>query len=289
LSQNNSHSHNQSWTEVIRPESSLLDIQLHQVWKYRDLLFLLVKRDFVATYKQTILGPLWFFIQPILTTIMFVIFFGRIAKLSTDGVPMIVFYLSGVVMWNYFSECLSKTGAVFKDNATLFGKVYFPRLIMPLSIVISNLVRFGVQFSLFLAIWLYYWLQPQSSIKPNAYIMLLPVLVVVMAALSLGFGLIVSAMTNKYKDLIFLLTFIIQLAMYATPVIYPLSSVGADYRAFMLINPMTAVIETFRYSFLGSGTFESIWLGYSFCFSIVILFLGILVFNKVEKTFMDTV
>ncbi|HTN46284.1 MAG TPA: ABC transporter permease [Flavipsychrobacter sp.] len=289
MSQNNNHSHNQSWTEVIRPESSLLDLQLNQVWKYRDLLFLLVKRDFVATYKQTILGPLWFFIQPVLTTIMFVIFFGRIAKLSTDGVPMIVFYLSGVVMWNYFSECLSKTGTVFKDNATLFGKVYFPRLIMPLSIVISNLVRFGVQFSLFLAIWLYYWLQPQSSIKPNTYIVLLPVLVVVMAALSLGFGLIVSAMTNKYKDLIFLLTFIIQLAMYATPVIYPLSSVGEDYKIFMLMNPMTAVIETFRYSFLGSGTFQSIWLGYSFGFSIVILFLGVLVFNKVEKTFMDTV
>lgn len=278
------------WTEVIKPHSRLLSLNLKEVWRYRDLLVLMVKRDFIATYKQTILGPLWFFIQPILTTLMFVVVFGRIAGISTDGVPMMLFYLAGITLWTYFADCLNKTATVFKDNAPIFGKVYFPRLIMPLSIVTSNLVKLSIQLFLFLCFWVYYLLQPQSNIAPNLYLLLLPLLVLMMAAMSLGFGMLVSAMTNKYKDLIFLLTFAVQLAMYATPVIYPLSSITDPfYRRMLQLNPMTSVVETFRYGFLGSGQMEWLWLLYSFVFSIVILIIGTLVFNKVEKSFMDTV
>ncbi len=277
------------WTEIIRPHTKIFDLNLKEVWRYRDLLLLLVRRDFVATYKQTVLGPLWFFIQPILTTIMFVVVFGRIAGISTDGVPMLIFYLAGVTMWNYFAECLNKTATVFKDNAAIFGKVYFPRLIMPLSIVTSNLVKLSIQFILFLLIWVYYLVQSPESIHPNINISLLPLLVLMMAGMALGFGMLFSAMTNKYKDLIFLLTFAVQLAMYATPVIYPLSSIGSEYKLLIQLNPMTAIVETFRYGFLGSGVMDYWWLLYSFIFTFFILGLGTLVFNKVEKGFMDTV
>ncbi len=277
------------WTEIIRPHTKIFDLNLKEVWRYRDLLLLLVRRDFVATYKQTVLGPLWFFIQPILTTIMFVVVFGRIAGISTDGVPMLIFYLAGVTMWNYFAECLNKTATVFKDNAAIFGKVYFPRLIMPLSIVTSNLVKLSIQFILFLLIWVYYLVQSPESIHPNINISLLPLLVLMMAGMALGFGMLFSAMTNKYKDLIFLLTFAVQLAMYATPVIYPLSSIGSEYKLLIQLNPMTAIVETFRYGFLGSGVMDYWWLLYSFIFTFFILGLGTLVFNKVDNGFMDTV
>ncbi len=283
------HSEKQQWTEVIRPQTGLLDINLPEVWRYRDLLTLLVRRDFVATYKQTILGPIWFFLQPLLTTIMFVVVFGRIAQISTDGLPMLLFYLSGITVWNYFSECLNKTATVFKDNASIFGKVYFPRLIMPLSIVASNLVKFGIQFALFLGIWVYYLLKPGSNVHPNSFILLAPVLLLMMAFLGLGFGLLISAMTNKYKDLVFLLTFAVQLAMYATPVIYPVSSVPEKYQWLLKLNPMTAVVETFRFGFLGSGSFSIGNFLYSIVFSLMMLIIGTLVFNKVEKSFMDTV
>ncbi|RYD51983.1 MAG: ABC transporter permease [Sphingobacteriales bacterium] len=283
------HSKEQVWTEIIRPQTGLLDINLSEVWRYRDLLSLLVRRDFIATYKQTILGPIWFFLQPLLTTVMFVVVFGRIAQISTDGLPMLLFYLSGITVWNYFSECLNKTATVFKDNASIFGKVYFPRLIMPLSIVASNLVKFGIQFALFLGIWVYYLLKPGSNVHPNSFILLAPVLLFIMAFLGLGFGLLISAMTNKYKDLVFLLTFAVQLAMYATPVIYPISSVPEKYQWLIKLNPMTAVVETFRYGFLGSGSFSIGNFLYSLGFSLVMLLMGTLVFNKVEKSFMDTV
>lgn len=279
----------EQWTEIIRPHTKLFDLNLKEVWRYRDLLSLLVRRDFVATYKQTVLGPLWFFIQPILTTIMFVVVFGRIAGISTDGVPMLIFYLAGVTMWNYFAECLNKTATVFKDNAAIFGKVYFPRLIMPLSIVTSNLVKLSIQFILFLLIWVYYLIQSPESIHPNVNISLLPLLVLMMAGMALGFGMLFSAMTNKYKDLTFLLTFVVQLAMYATPVIYPLSSIGAEHKWLVLLNPMTSIIETFRFGFLGSGSINFGWLFYSMGFTVFILVLGTVVFNKVEKSFMDTV
>jgi lipopolysaccharide transport system permease protein len=276
------------WTEIIEPSSGLLDLRLKEVWRYRDLLMLLVKRDFVATYKQTILGPIWFFLQPVLTTLTFTLIFGRIAGIGTDGLPMMLFYLAGITLWNYFSECLNRTATVFKDNAQVFGKVYFPRLVMPLSIVVSNLVKLGIQFILFLGFWTYYIITT-DAVHPNAAILLTPVLVLIMAGLGLGFGMIISAMTTKYRDLVFLLSFGIQLLMYATPVIYPISKIDPEYRWIIQANPMSSVIETFRYGFTGSGTFSLAALGYSSIFAAVVVMLGAIVFNKVERSFMDTV
>jgi lipopolysaccharide transport system permease protein len=280
--------HIENWTEIISPRSSLLDLRLKEVWRYRDLLMLLVRREFVATYKQTILGPIWFFLQPILTTITFVLIFGKIARISTDGVPMIIFYLAGITLWNYFSDSLNRTSTIFKDNASLFGKVYFPRLVMPLSIIISNLIKLGIQFILFLVFWLYYLLV-KGNVHPNYYLLLTPLLVILMGVLGLGFGMIISAMTTKYRDLIFLLTFGIQLLMYATPIIYPLSSIPLRYKWLVLANPMTSIVETFRFGFLGSGNFGWGSLLYSAMMTLVIMSIGILIFNKVEKNFMDTV
>jgi len=276
------------WDEIIQPHTHLLDLPLKEVWRYRDLLFLLVKRDFVATYKQTILGPIWFFLQPILTTLTFTLIFGRIAKISTDGMPMLLFYMAGITLWNYFSECINRTATIFKDNEAVFGKVYFPRLVMPLSIVISNLVKLCIQFSLFLLFWIYY-IVTGNAVHPNMAILLTPILIIIMGGLGLGFGMIISAMTTKYRDLSFLLTFGIQLLMYATPVIYPLSSISGKYKWLIMANPMSSVIETFRYAFLGSGLFNWSGLSYSAGFMIIIMALGTIIFNKVEKSFMDTV
>jgi lipopolysaccharide transport system permease protein len=276
------------WTEVIESRRGLLDLRLKEVWRYRDLLLLLVKRDFVATYKQTILGPIWFFLQPILTTLTFTLIFGRIAGLSTDGIPQMLFYLAGITLWNYFSECLNRTANVFKDNAQVFGKVYFPRLVMPRSIVVSNLIKLGIQFSLFLGIWAYFLLT-NDKVHPNAAALLTPVLIVIMGALGLGFGMIISAMTTKYRDLVFLLTFGVQLLMYATPIIYPMSEIGPKYRWLIMANPMSSIIETFRYGFTGSGTFSLQGLAYSAGFAVAVVILGTIIFNKVERSFMDTV
>jgi lipopolysaccharide transport system permease protein len=278
----------ETWTEVIEPRTRLLDLRLDELWRYRDLVMMFVRRDFVSNYKQTILGPIWFFLQPLLTTLTFVIIFGRVAQLSTDGLPMILFYLAGVTVWNYFAETLNKTASVFKDNAQMFGKVYFPRLTMPFSIVVSNLVRFIIQFALFLVVWVYYYLST-DAIHPNYLIVLTPLLVILMGLLALGLGMIISAMTTKYKDLIFLLTFGVQLLMYATPIIYPLSSLSDKYKWLILANPMTSIVETFRYAFLGSGSFSWGYLGYSALSTIAILLIGAIIFNKVEKSFTDTV
>lgn len=281
----------EKWTEVIEPRTSLFDLRLKEVWRYRDLLMLLVKRDFVATYKQTVLGPIWFFLQPILTTITFTLIFGRIAGISTDGVPMLLFYMAGITLWNYFSECLNRTATVFKDNAQVFGKVYFPRMVMPLSIIISNLVKLGIQFLLFLCFWAFY-LITTDGVHPNIYVLLTPVLVLLMGGLGLGFGLIISAMTTKYRDLVFLLTFGVQLLMYATPVIYSLSDpkiAASSYSWILHLNPMAPIVETFRYGFLGKGAFNWGELGYSCIFTLVVVALGTVIFNKVEKSFMDTV
>jgi lipopolysaccharide transport system permease protein len=279
---------NENWTEVIEPRTHFLDLRLKDVWRYRDLLMLFVRRDFVATYKQTILGPIWFFLQPVLTTLTFTLIFGKIAGISTDGLPMVLFYLAGITLWNYFSECLNRTATILKDNAQIFGKVYFPRLVMPLSIIVSNLVKLGIQFALFLCFWGYF-LVTSSTVYPNSLILLFPLLIIIMGGLGLGFGLMITAMTTKYRDLIFLLTFGVQLLMYATPVIYPLSTIGAKYKIFIQANPMTPIIETFRYSFLGTGTFSWLMLGYSFLFMLVVMFLGVVIFNRVERSFMDTV
>ena len=278
-----------AWQIEIRPQPRFLEFNLKEIWRYRDLLTLLVRRDFVAFYKQTILGPLWFFIQPLLTTAMYFIIFTRVARLSTDGVPPMLFYLAGITCWNYFSESLTKTSETFIANANIFGKVYFPRLIIPLSIVLSSLIRLGIQFLLFLALWLYYLLVVKS-IEPNWWALaLLPLLIILMAALGLGLGIIFSSLTTKYRDLRFLLTFGIQLAMFATPVVYPLSLAPEKYKWLIVANPFTAIIETFRYAFLGKGDMNWVYLGYSAGITVGILIIGMLIFNKVEKNFMDTV
>lgn len=279
---------NDKWTTIIGEETSIFKINFREVWRYKDLLFLFVKRDFVTFYKQTILGPLWFIIQPLLTTAMFVIVFGNIAKLSTDGAPKIVFYLAGVTIWSYFSDTLTKTASVFTTNASIFGKVYFPRLIMPLSLVFSALIKFGVQFSIFLAV-LFYFILTDSNVHPNAYVLLTPILILIMAILSLGLGMIISSMTTKYKDLSFLVTFGVQLFMYATPVVFPLSTLPPVYQSIIILNPLTGIFECFRYAFLGAGSFQFSMLLYSVLVSFAILVIGTIVFNKVEKSFIDTV
>lgn len=276
------------WDLIIEPQTSLLDLNLKDVWRYRDLLWLLVKRDFVSFYKQTILGPLWFFIQPLFTTIIFTFIFGNLAGLSTDGLPQPLFYMAGITAWNYFADCLTKTSTVFRDNANIFGKVYFPRLIMPLSIVVSNLVRFGVQMLLFFMMMAYY-AYTGGSFAPNAYVLLFPVLVLQMALLGLGLGLVITALTTKYRDLAFLITFGVQLMMYATTVIYPLSAAPANYKWLIELNPMTGIIEAFRFGFLGQGELTFSSFGYSVVFTLVALVLGVIIFNKTEKTFVDTV
>jgi lipopolysaccharide transport system permease protein len=276
------------WDLVIEPQGSLLQLNLKDVWRYRDLLWLLVKRDFVSFYKQTILGPLWFFIQPLFTTLIFTFVFGNLAGLSTDGLPQPLFYMAGITAWNYFADCLTKTSTVFRDNANIFGKVYFPRLIMPLSIVVSNLVRFGVQMLLFFMMMAYY-AYTGGSFAPNAYILLFPVLVLQMALLGLGLGLVITALTTKYRDLAFLISFGVQLMMYATTVIYPLSAAPAKYKWLIELNPMTGIIEAFRFGFLGQGELTLSSFGYSVAFTLVALVLGVIIFNKTEKTFVDTV
>jgi lipopolysaccharide transport system permease protein len=278
-----------AWTEIIEPKKKLFDLKLKEAWYYRDLLFLWVKRDFTATYKQTILGPAWIFLQPLLMTLMFTLVFGRFANLSTDGLPKILFYLAGVTIWNYFSESFTKTATVFKDNANLFGKVYFPRIIMPLSIVTSNLVRFIIQFSLFIGFIVYYKYIGNNQVMPNAMVWITPFLLLIMAGFALGAGMIISSMTTKYRDLAFLLTFGVQLLMYATPVIYPVNALPEKYRVYVLANPIAPVVETFRYAYLGTGAFSWTSLMYSFTAMVVILFVGVVIFNKVEKNFMDTV
>ena len=276
------------WDLVIEPQSSLFELHLKDVWRYRDLLWLLVKRDFVSFYKQTILGPLWFFIQPLFTTIIFTFVFGNLAGLSTDGLPQPLFYMAGITAWNYFADCLTKTSTVFRDNAQIFGKVYFPRLIMPLSIVVSNLVRFGVQMLLFFMMIGYYAFSG-AAFHSNSFVLLFPILVLLMALLGLGLGLIITALTTKYRDLAFLITFGVQLMMYATTVIYPLSAAPAKYKWLVELNPMTEIIEAFRYGFLGQGVLTWQSLGYSVIVTLVSLVLGVIIFNKTEKTFVDTV
>lgn len=285
----------QNWTTVIKPKNGLFEVDLKEIWKYRDLLTLFVKRDIITQYKQTILGPLWFFIQPAITVIMYMVVFGGIAGIPTDGIPQPLFYLAGVCMWQYFADCLTKTSNTFVTNSGIFGKVYFPRLIMPLSNVTSNLVRFSIQFLLFVVVYIYYAIIGTVAC-PNWYFLLFPLLVVMMAGLALGFGIIISSMTTKYRDLQILFSFIVSLWMYGTPIVYPLSQVrgkmvlGLDLEFIMCLNPVTAVIETFKYGALGAGEFIGWgWLAYSFVFMLVLLALGILIFNRVQKSFMDTV
>ena len=272
----------------ISSDHSLLELKIKDTWAYRDLLWLLVRRDFVSLYKQTILGPLWFIIQPLLTTIIYTVVFGNIAHISTGGIPGPLFYMAGITAWNYFSDCFIKTSGVFRDNAGVFGKVYFPRLVVPFSIIVSNMVRFGIQILLFIVFILYYSMQG-AAVHPNAILLLFPFLVILTAALGLGSGMIISALTTKYRDLTFLVSFGMQLLMYATTVIYPLASAPAKYKWLIIANPMTAIIETFRYGFLGEGSFSWSLLGYAVSVTLVLLMLGVIVFNRVERSFIDTV
>ncbi|MFB9844062.1 ABC transporter permease [Mucilaginibacter ginsenosidivorans] len=282
----------ENWDIEITPQNSLFDLRLKDTWHYRDLLWLLVRRDFVSFYKQTILGPLWFFIQPAITVAIYTLVFSNLAGISTEGVPAPLFYLAGTIIWNYFSECLTKTSTVFKDNSAMLGKVYFPRLIMPLSIVFSNLIRFAVQFLLFIVLMLYFAFFKGVEIHLTIYVLLFPLLIVLIAAMGLGLGMIISAVTTKYRDLAFVIAFGVPLLMYTTTVIYPLSTAVTRYPAYSWViryNPITPVIETFRYGFFGSASFSWGLLGYSATVTAAMLLLGIVIFNKVEKTFVDTV
>ncbi|ODT52008.1 MAG: ABC transporter permease [Paludibacter sp. 47-17] len=276
------------YTTIIKPKNRLFEVDFRELWQYRDLFAMFVKRDIITQYKQTVLGPAWFFIQPVLTTVMFRIVFAGIAGISTDGLPEPLFYLAGIVTWQYFADCLNKTSTTFTTHQGIFGKVYFPRLIVPLATVASNLVRMGIQFLLFVAVYLYYFIAG-VAIAPTLYLLLLPVLVVMLAGLALGFGIIISSMTTKYRDLTILFSFIVQLWMYATPVIYPLSTMSEKRQALMALNPVTSIVETFRVATMGIGTFDWNHLIYSFVFMVVLLAVGIVVFNKVQRSFMDTV
>ena len=277
------------WTMIIRPQEKLWKVNLGEIWAYRDLIELFVKRNIVVQYKQTILGPLWYLIQPILTVIMNMVVFGGIANMSTDGVPQALFYMAGNVCWFYFSDCLNQTSSTFVANQAMFGKVYFPRMVVPISTVISNLLRFGIQAGLFVAFWLYFF-ATGSNISLNWAILLVPVLVFMLAGLGLGFGILISSFTTKYRDLTILFTFVVQLWMYATPIVYPISMVTNEtLRTIIMLNPMTSIIEAFKYATLGQGYFSWGALGYSFAFMSILLVWGIVIFNKVQRSFMDTV
>jgi lipopolysaccharide transport system permease protein len=281
----------ENWDLVIKPSSKWYHLPFQEIWRYRDLLLLFVRRDFVSLYAQTILGPIWFFIQPIITSLTFTVIFQFIAEMSTDGVPGILFYLCGTTLWTYFSDTLTKTSDTFITNANIFGKVYFPRIVVPLSVVVSNLIKLGIQFLMFIAVWLFF-LWKGDSVHPTSAIFLVPFLVIMMGLLGLGFGIIISSMTTKYRDLKFLVVFGIQLMMYASPIVYPLSSIPEKYlwvKKIILANPVTSIIETFKYAFLGVGEFNWFYLAYSFVFTIVLLLLGFFIFHKVEKSFTDTV
>jgi lipopolysaccharide transport system permease protein len=276
------------WSEVISPRKKWFEFRFGEMWRYKFLIFLFVRRDFVAIYKQTILGPLWHIIQPLLTTITFTIVFGRIAQMSTDGQPQFIFYMAGVTIWNYFAECINKTSTTFIDNASVFGKVYFPRLAVPVAVVISGLLAFTVQFILFSVFYLYFYFNG-ASLQPSIYLLAIPFLLVIMAVLGLGLGIIISALTTRYRDLRFLVTFGVQLLMYASAVIYPLSSVTGVARTILSFNPLVPVIESFRFAFFGTGTFDWQMLAYSAGVTMLIFIIGVSLFHRVEKTFMDTV
>ena len=287
----------EKWDIVIKPKDKLFSVDFKELWAYRDLCSLFVKRNIITQYKQTILGPAWFVIQPALTVIMYMIVFGGIAGIPTDGVPRPLFYLAGTAMWNYFSECLTKTSNTFVTNSGIFGKVYFPRLVMPISDVISNLLRLGIQFGFFAVVYVVYELvDPTCHAHLTWFALMLPLLIVMMAGLALGFGTIISSMTTKYRDLQVLFSFLVSLWMYATPIVYPLSQtnsmrwMGIPVHTLMCLNPVTPIIETFKYGFLGCGAFIGWrWIIYSFVFMCLLLGAGIVVFNKVQKSFMDTV
>ena len=275
------------WSEIIQPKNKWLNFNFKELWNYRDLIIIFVRRDIVSVYKQTILGPLWFFLGPLFTVVTYTFVFSKIANIPTDGIPAPLFYLAGTTCWNYFQACFTGTSTTFIANSSMFGKVYFPRLISPISLILSNLLKFIIQLLMFLCFYGYYYFN--GEVKGSVYILLLPLLIVLMGGIALGMGIIISAMTTKYRDLSYFISFGITLLMYATPVIYPMSAIPDFYKPFVMYNPIAPIIETFRFAFTGSGAFSWFSLGYSSIFMVVILFIGVIIFNKVEKTFMDTV
>jgi lipopolysaccharide transport system permease protein len=277
------------WDLIIRPHTSWFDLQLKEVWRYRDLVWLFVQRDFAAQYKQTILGPLWHLIQPLLTTMIFLFLFGNVAHIATDGIQPLLFYMSGITIWNYFSACLTNTANTFLGNAYIFGKVYFPRLVIPLSVVISNIIRFGIQFALLL-VFMVVFLFKGVPLHFSPFWLLIPLLIIVMAGIALGLGIIISSLTTKYRDLSLFLTFAVQLGMYVTPVAFPMSFlIGKSYKWVVNLNPLAPVVESFRYCLFGKGTVTIGGLAYSAIFMMASLAVGAIIFNKVEKDFMDTI
>lgn len=276
------------WTRIVSARAGWFNLKLSELWTYRYLIFVFVKRDFATAYNQTILGPLWFLIQPVFSTIVYTAIFSSIAKIPTDGIPPALFYMASITAWNYFSDCLTKTSSTFTSNSGIFGKVYFPRMLVPISLVISNLIKFGIQFLLLLG-FLAFYVARGANVHPNGWVLITPLLLIIMAGLGLGFGIIISSLTTKYRDLQFMLGFGVQLLMYATPVVYPLSFLDGNLRKIALLNPLTSVIETFKYAYLGGGEMNFFYLGFSFCVMLVLLFLGLIIFNKVERNFMDTV
>ncbi len=284
----NKNQNNNEWDLIISNKKSFFKLNLKGIVNHKDLLFLFVYRDFVSTYKQTILGPLWFFIQPILTSITFVIIFGGFAKIPSDGIPGILFYMSGIIMWNYFADCINQTSHTFTQNQNLFGKVYFPRIIVPLSKVVNNLLKFFIQLILFLILYAFFYLNGFGFSLDWTFI-LLPLLLIQMAFTGLGFGMIVSSLTTKYKDLTFLINFAVQLLMYASPIVYPISIVPEKFKLIIMLNPFTSIIEIFKNSVFGTGYINIFWILYSFCFSIIVFLIGLIIFNKVEKSFIDTI
>lgn len=278
----------EQWTTIIRPVSGWFSFNLAELWRYRDLIALFVKRDFTANYKQTLLGPLWFLIQPLFSTLVFTVIFGKIAKIPTDGMPPMLFYMAGIVAWNYFSSCMANTANTFVANASIFGKVYFPRLAVPVSVVIINLATFVIQFAFFLC-FLFYFMLRGAPIYPSPWILLTPLLIVQMGILGLGIGIIVSSLTTKYRDLTFVVSFGTQLWMYATPIVYPMSQIPQKWQWLYMLNPVAAVIETFRFAFLGAGSINLNALLISLGMTLTLFAIGVVLFSRIEKTFMDTV
>lgn len=279
---------NEEWDLVIQPNRKLFELNIREIWFYRDLLWMFVMRDMITTYKQTVLGPLWFFVQPVMTMIVFAIVFGGIAKIGTAGVPSPLFYLSGIIIWNYFQDCFLKTSSTFTVNSGIFGKVYFPRLLVPFSQVTSGLIRFSIQLVLFLMFLVFYALSGER-VGANLLVLVSLYCVVLTGILGMGLGIIFSSLTTKYRDLTFLVSFGVQLLMYASPIIYPVSAISGHFKLYMWWNPMSHLIEAFRYGFLGVGELSIIGLVYSSLFTLLVLVLGVIVFKNTEKNFLDTV
>lgn len=276
------------WTEVLTPARGWFDFRLGELWRYRDLIVRFFRRDFIASYKQTVLGPLWFVIPPIFTTLIFTIVFGKIGQIPTDGMPPFLFFMIGITAWNYFSSCLTRAASTFSGNSGIFGKVYFPRLIMPLSTILTNLLTFAIQFGLFLVLYAIFWLRGAEA-EPNWRIVILPLLLLQMGALGLGIGCIVSALTTRYRDFALMVGFGTQLWMYASCVVYPLSQIPKEWRLLFILNPMVPIIESFRFAFLGGGIVEIWHLAVSGTLTAILLFIGLVMFHRAEKTFMDTI